>query len=178
MRRCARALLAASAVLAIVFGCRDTRSSVAPEGAYRVAFAAPASPVAAIAGGVLPVVVPVRVTGPDGAAVAGVRIRFRVVRGADGGTRVEDDAVATEPTGTAAARVLIGPDADTVVVAATLAVDNGTTAYATIVAAPGPRIASVAPGTAGPGDTVTIVGSEFGNGPYAIRFAEIGRAHV
>ena len=108
LRRCARALLAASAVLAIVFGCRDTRSSVAPEGAYRVAFAAPASPVAAIAGGVLPVVV--RVTGPDGAAVAGVRIRFRVVRGAGGGTRVEDDAVATEPTGTAAARVLIGPD--------------------------------------------------------------------
>jgi hypothetical protein len=165
-----RTVFVAAAACVMVSGCRDTRSGLAVEAAYRLSLGGSGGRVSAVAGAVAPVVLPVRVDGPDGSGVGGVRVRFRIVRGQGGGTTLEDEAGVTEPAGTAAARVVVGPDADTVIVAATLAVDNGIEVRATIVTEPGPRIAAVTPATAGPGDTLTVAGTGFGDGPHAIRF--------
>lgn len=165
-----RTVFAVTAACLMLSGCRDTRSELAVESAYRVSLGGSGGPVLAVAGAVAPVVLPVRVDGPGGSGVGGVRVRFRIVRGQGGGTMLEEEAGVTGPAGTAAARVLVGPDADTVVVAAALAVDNGIEVRATIVAEPGPRIAAVTPATAGAGDTLTLTGAGFGAGPHAIRF--------
>lgn len=165
-----RLRLAPSALAALlaVAGCTD-RTSAGPVSGYTMRVASGDNQVAA-AGSTLALPLVVVIENGAGAPAKGVRVRFTVTRGAGRGSYLEDAVSVTRPDGTAITRLVLGGDADTTRVRATLAAFDGVEAeFSAVGTAAAVVIASLSPADFKAGDTITIAGSGFGSSLPTVR---------
>lgn len=95
------------------------------------------------------------------AGIGGVRVTFRVVRGAGDGSFVDDAAAISDADGLVRTRLTLGAQSDTTVVRAELATVDGPAADFVAVTSGALTVTSVVPSTFASGDTVTVNGSGF-----------------
>jgi hypothetical protein len=118
------------------------------------------------AGAELAAPITVVVTDSAGLPVRGVTVRFRVAAGRD--AQLTDSLAVTDVSGTAGVRLRLGAAGDTVLVDATVRTQREPVARFRAVAGPAATLESVAPATAGAGDTLELRGTGFGGSPRTV----------
>lgn len=146
--------------VACVFGC-DSATPFGAESAYQISIVS-GDGQAAGSGAELPLPLVVRVAGPDGGGVSGVRVRFAVVGGGTGAGRLVDSVGVTGLDGVTGARAAVGSLGDTLRVHAAIAVLPHAHVRFSAVAIDGPVISAVTPAEVRAGDTVSVSGSLLG----------------
>ena len=114
------------------------------------------------AGGALAQPLTVVVRDADGVAVKGVKVLFRVEKGAATGSRVLDSVSVTSTAGIARADLVLGSVLDSTIVLAFPAPAPQRSARFASLAIAGPRVVSASPSPFAAGDTITLRGSGFG----------------